>query len=153
MELRYECLTTPLPAALQAQLTQLIVDVLGNQSVGEAAAELAYQQARTPLWVHLAFDSDAPVGFKLGYERKPGHFYSWLGGVLPNYRKAGIASALMQQQHDWCRANGYQTVRTQTYNQWRNMLILNLRHGFEVVGTIQGKHGLMIILEKSLPGD
>jgi predicted GNAT superfamily acetyltransferase len=150
MDLRYECLTTPLPILLQAQLTELIVNVLGNQSTEEARAELTYQQARMPLVAHLAFDSDTLVGFKIGYERKPGHFYSWLGGVLPTYRKAGIASVLMQQQHDWCRENGYHTVRTQTYNQWRNMLILNLRHGFEVVGTMQGKHGLMIILEKSL---
>lgn len=30
------------------------------------------------------------------------------------------------------------------------MLILNLRHGFDIVGTMQGKHGLTIILEKQL---
>ncbi|HEY8343405.1 MAG TPA: GNAT family N-acetyltransferase [Calditerricola sp.] len=45
------------------------------------------------------------------------------------YRRRGIATELMKRQHAWCRRHGYQTIRTHTKNKWREMLILNLRHG------------------------
>ena len=48
------------------------------------------------------------------------------------------------------REHGYHTVRTQTYNRWRQMLMLNLRFGFDIVGTMQGKRGLIIVMEKNL---
>jgi hypothetical protein len=56
----------------------------------------------------------------------------------------------MRRQHDWCRQNGYRTIRTHTYNQWRSMLILNIRSGFDIIGTLSGKRGLTIVLEKTL---
>jgi hypothetical protein len=40
------------------------------------------------------------------------------------------------------------TYPAHTYNHWRDMPALNLRYGFDVVGTQPGKHGLMILLEK-----
>ena len=30
------------------------------------------------------------------------------------------------------------------------MLLLNLRHGFDIIGTMQGTRGLTIVLEKQL---
>ncbi|TGD83032.1 GNAT family N-acetyltransferase [Hymenobacter wooponensis] len=114
------------------------------------AAELRYQQARSPVQVWLAESEGKLVGCKLGYERKPGHYYSWLGGVEPAFRGQGTAAELMRQQHAWCQQWGYQRIRTQTYNQWRGMLLLNLRVGFDIVGTMQGAHGLVIVLEKEL---
>lgn len=150
MTLHYEWLETPLPLPLTDRLAELIATIFEDQSPVQAAIELAYQQTRTPLLVGLAFDGPVLVGYKIGYERQPGHYYSWLGGVLPAYRGHRIASALMEQQHEWCRRQGYHTIRTQTYNRWRSMVILNLRHGFDIVGTVQGKRGLMIMLEKRL---
>lgn len=150
MNLRYEGHSTPLPEPLPTVLAESIAAIFGNQTSEQALDELIYQQARTPLRFDLAFVSQTLVGYKIGYERQPGQFYSWLGGVLPAFRGQGIASTLLMQQHDWCRAQGYQSIRTHTYNRWRSMLILNLRHGFDIVGTMQGKHGLTIILEKQL---
>lgn len=85
----------------------------------------------------------------IGYQDRKTRFYSWLGGVYPEYRGQGIASELVVKQHAWCRSQGYSVVRTQTKNKWRNMLILNLRHGFDVVGTYTNEHREpKIILEK-----
>lgn len=132
-------------------LLALLAGIFSNQSVAEIQAELIYQHSRTGLQTVLALTNDGRVvGCKLGYERKPGHYYSWLGGVHPDFRGQGIATELMVRQHDWCRQQGYQAVRTQTYNQWRSMLLLNLRHGFDITGTLQGHHGLTIVLEKRL---
>lgn len=150
MNIRYE-MYSDLPAEpLQTSLVELLQLVFENQTAEEIRAELLYQQARTPVHTVLAMDDEQVVGCKLGYERQPNQFYSWLGCVRPMYRGRGIAMALMSQQHDWCRQNHYRTVRTQTYNQWRTMLILDLRVGFDIVGTVQGKHGLLIVLEKAL---
>lgn len=124
--------------------------VFASQTADELIQELTYQARRGPLLTLLAFNGPQVVGYKIGYERKPGHFYSWLGCVDPACRRQGIAAELMQRQHDWCLQRGYHTVRTQTYNQWRNMLILNLRVGYDIVGTQQGAHGLIIVLEKRL---
>ena len=93
------------------------------------------------------------VGFKVGYgyDERPDHFYSWLGGVHPAYRCQGIGGELMRQQHDYCRHTGFRTIRTKTTNQWRSMLLLNIRHGFHVMGTyLDDDREIKIILEKRL---
>lgn len=105
----------------------------------------------------LALDDQVPVGYKLGYERSPGSFYSHLGGVDPAYRRQGIAAELLRLQHQWCRKQGFSRVRTKTMNRWRGMLLLNLDHGFDVIGSERHRTGaLKIILEKALeplPGE
>ncbi|GAB4021393.1 hypothetical protein GCM10028808_66080 [Spirosoma migulaei] len=150
MDVRYEMIDGLPPEPKLTALIDQLVMLFGNQSRAALLADLTYQQERTGLQLVLAVENEHVVGCKLGYERKPGHFYSWLGGVHPDYRGQGIASELMRQQHDWCRQNKYHTIRTQTYNQWRSMLILNLRFGFDIIGTVQGTYGLMIVLEKKL---
>lgn len=108
-------------------------------------------ETKTGLSTFVAKEDEKIVGFKLGYERKEKHFYSWLGGVDKTYRGRGIASELMKRQHDWCRRNGYWTIRTHTKNKWKDMLILNLKHGFDVIGTYTDEKGEpKIILEKKL---
>lgn len=54
------------------------------------------------------------VGYKIGYELDDYIFYSWLGGVDENYRNRGIASKLMEMQHEILREKGYRIVRTKT---------------------------------------
>ncbi|MGG2065982.1 GNAT family N-acetyltransferase [Bacillus sp. S14(2024)] len=99
----------------------------------------------------LAFDHETVIGFKIGYERKEKHFYSWIGGVHPNYRKQGISSKLMRMQHKWCKENCYKTIQTKTKNKWRNMLMLNIKHEFNIIGTYTDEKGeTKIILEKTL---
>jgi GNAT superfamily N-acetyltransferase len=130
-------------------LLALLASIFSNNTE-QQATELRYQQARGPVQVWLAEAAGQLVGCKLGYERKPGHYYSWLGGVEPAFRGQGTAAELMRQQHAWCQQQGCQRIRTQTYNQWRAMLLLNLRSGFDIVGTMQGAYGLVIVLEKEI---
>jgi len=91
------------------------------------------------------------VGYKIGYELESDSFYSWLGGVAENHRNKGIASMLMNQQHLYLKEKGYKIVQSKTKNKWRNMLILNIKNGFDVIGTYTDNSGEpKIILEKSL---
>lgn len=114
-------------------------------------------------WFHARFENHAKfhlitafvegqcVGFKLGYELNNQEFYSWLGGVVPEFRGLGIASDLMKVQHDWCLKQGYKKVQTKTQNRFREMFILNLKHGFEVIGChTSDEGGFKIVLEKRL---
>lgn len=106
---------------------------------------------RAQVLILVAVSEGRVVGYKVGYEDRTPRFYSWLGGVYPEFRAQGIASALMIRQHAWCQQHGYAVVRTHTKNKWRSMLILNLRHGFDVVGTYTDEKGdPKIILEKQL---
>lgn len=99
----------------------------------------------------VAFDEEKAVGFKIGYESDFEEFYSWIGGVDPAYRRRGIGSKLMTMQHEWLRKHGYKIVTTQTKNKWRAMLLLNLRHGFDIIGTFTDEKGEpKIILQKRL---
>ncbi|MCL6444163.1 MAG: GNAT family N-acetyltransferase [Alicyclobacillus sp.] len=107
--------------------------------------------SRPKFLILVAMDDDRVVGYKIGYHDRKNRFYSWLGGVYPEYRNRGIASELMKIQHEWCKLQGYSVIRTQTKNKWRSMLMLNLRHGFDVIGTYTDETGEpKIIMEKRL---
>ena len=94
-------------------------------------------QKQKNLFLTLGLVDNEAVGFKLGYEYEQDEetFYSWIGAVLPQFRRLGVARELMQAQHDWCRTQGYKKVRTKSQNSYPGMLILNVKTGFEVVGT------------------
>lgn len=79
------------------------------------------------MFVITAMIGTKVIGYKLGYPLDNQKFYSWLGGVDPNYRKRGVASRLMEIQHQHLKKNGYNVVQTKTMNKWRNMLVLNIR--------------------------
>jgi GNAT superfamily N-acetyltransferase len=104
-------------------------------------------------FLQIAAIDNKPVAFKLGYKEDNEMFYSWLGGVLPEFRGLGIATELMKQQHDWCRHQGFKKIRTKTKNKWRDMLVLNIKNGFNVVGTYTTDKGeTKIILDKTIEG-
>jgi GNAT superfamily N-acetyltransferase len=107
--------------------------------------------AHTKFFSILVYEDNKLVGFKLGYVRDQAQFYSWLGGVLPEYRGLGLASELMRQQHNWCVEQKFKKIRTHTSNKFSEMISLNLKHGFEIVGTITSQdQPIKLILEKVL---
>jgi GNAT superfamily N-acetyltransferase len=75
-----------------------------------------------------------PVGFFLGFELKPTVFFAWFYGVLPEYRRMGIASRLMESVHDWAREQGYEFLRFECHNQHRPMLHLAIAKEYDIVG-------------------
>jgi ribosomal protein S18 acetylase RimI-like enzyme len=127
----------------------LDLNVLIFQS-DNAATLLEQLPKRNALLVIVAVTDSKVVGFKIGYEQNPRQFHSWLGGVHPDFRRKGIGAELMRLQHQWCKAHGYTCIRTHTRNKWRDMLILNIRNGFDVVGTVTENGEPKIILEKRL---
>ena len=85
------------------------------------------------------------VGFKLGYRRGARLFYSWLGGVHPSARRAGVAVELMRRQHEHVARLGYTFVETRTRASNNPMIVLNLRSGFQVVGFELDSGGIPVV--------
>jgi GNAT superfamily N-acetyltransferase len=134
--------------------TRQVVFHLHEAIFGKPAGEKVQERMANArdLLVLIAQSGDGtPAGFKIGYRQDPYTWYSWLGGVLPEFRGQGIAGLLMQHQHDWAKNRGYRRIQTKTMNRWRSMLILNLKFGFNVIGTYVGADKTVrIILEKTL---
>jgi GNAT superfamily N-acetyltransferase len=82
----------------------------------------------------LARLNDHPVGFFLGFELKPTVFFAWFYGVVPDCRRQGIASQLMDAVHSWAKQNEYESIRFECHNQHRPMLHLAIALGYDIVG-------------------
>lgn len=128
------------------KIVQLHIAIFGSSD------DLAGRMAEKPkLRVDIALDGEVLAGYKIGYASNREQLYSWLGGVDKKYRNLGIASGLMERQHAYAKASGYRAVQTHTKNKWRNMLLLNIKNGFDVIGTYtDGEGEPKIILEKKL---
>ena len=77
---------------------------------------------------------DRPVGFFLGFELKPSVFFAWFYGVIPECRRQGIASQLMDAVHSWARQHDYESIRFECHNQHRPMLHLAIALEYDIVG-------------------
>ena len=96
--------------------------------------------------------NDRPVGFFLGFELKPDTFFAWFYGVLPEFRRSGIGSQLMEAAQSWAAQHEYETIRLECHNQHRPMLHLAIDLGYDIVGmrwdTDRGEN--LVIFEKNL---
>ncbi len=99
----------------------------------------------------VAYHRNAVVGFKAGYETEDG-FYSWMGGVLPEYRRMNIARRLARSQEKWLKENNFKKVKLKTLNKRKAMLHFALSEGFKIVGCEPDKSSDLnkIFLEKIL---
>jgi GNAT superfamily N-acetyltransferase len=77
---------------------------------------------------------DRPVGFFLGFELKPTVYFAWFYGVVPEFRRQGIASQLMDAVHSWARQHEYESLRFECHNQHRPMLHLAIALEYDIVG-------------------
>lgn len=91
------------------------------------------------------------AGFKIGYRYNETTFYSWVGGVLADFRRKGIAQKLANKQEELVRLKGYKRLRTKSMNRFKPMLILNLKNGFDIVQVYTNAGGQQkIVFEKDL---
>ena len=119
----------------QASLDELLA-VLTQIPEMQQLNDVAALQARIgerPYLALVAYRQQQPVACKLGYEWDQHTFYSWLGGVLPEQRRSGLAQRLLEQQQLWARQHGYQTVRVKSMNRYPNMLRLLINNGYQIV--------------------
>ncbi len=96
-----------------------------------------------------------PVGFSSGFELKPNTWFNWLVGVLPDYRRAGIASQLTEAEHAWALDHGYEYARMECQNEHRPVMQMAVTLGYDVVGLRfdNDRHTNLVIFEKELRRD
>jgi ribosomal protein S18 acetylase RimI-like enzyme len=143
---QYSCVSDELLETIAALDRAIFSEPMSKETF---ASEL---RTRHNLCVLIAERGPTPVGYKIGYELSPDVFYSFSGGVVPEYRRQGIARALIREQHRIASELGYSVVRTHTKNKYRDMLVLNIESGFDVTGVNHksGEKFHSIILEKVL---
>lgn len=128
-------------------LSKEIPEFINPQGVEEYQKRLQ----NVPHLILIATKERQNIGFKVGYERD-GEFYSWMGGVHPEFRKLGMAKALADAQADWAKRYGYSSITFKTRNQHKAMLVFALKNGFNIIGFKEREHIDVhrILLRKSL---
>lgn len=103
-----------------------------NEAVfGEA--RVIYRMDRADLTILLAVMAGEAVGYKVGYGESAATFYSAKGGVLPGWRRRGIARALLVRMEAEARAMGYRRFAYDTFpNKHPGMTVLGLAVGYTV---------------------
>lgn len=109
--------------------------------------ERLYRHAN-PL-VLLAFAGERIVGFKIGYESEPYRFYSWVGGVHPEFLRHGIGRKLLDTQLEWVKAQGFHSIRTKTTNERKGEIMLNLLCGYDIMGVYTENAAPRIMMEQT----
>jgi len=89
---------------------------------------------RDGLLMLVAWSEGTAVGFKLGYQTDETTFYSAKGGVLDDYRRQGIARALLYAMLNIVERRGYERFVYDTFpNKHPGMTVLGLDEGFTVI--------------------
>lgn len=138
---------------LKTRVCKLAQDIFQDFTEQDLDTKLADKKN---ILIQIVIDNTTPdvfklIGFKIGFELTNNTFYSWLGAVDFEYRGLGIANELMKQQHTWCETMGYKCIETKTKNEWKAMLMLNLKYDFAIVGTeYNTKKELKIIMKKTV---
>jgi len=124
-------LTTPLTTGDFTRLAALgmrVFETFDDRS-------LAWRLGKMPdVSIFVAAAGERLVGFKAGYAATENRYYSWLGGVDPDWRGQGLASELMTRQHEWLRGTNYALVETHVRQDNDVMVALNLKHGLRITG-------------------
>ncbi len=121
-----------LVSEIQAPLLQLCQDAFTDFE--EEKFKLRFKNQKNMMIFCFYYEQEL-VGFKAGYELDETKYYSWIGAVAKNHRQLGVAHALMQEQHAWAKTNNYTLIQTKSDNRHKEMMQLNLKAGFNIVGT------------------
>lgn len=146
MEIEYGLHLPPFDPGLIDQLDALCTRVFGPSEI-----DLAWRLSQMPdASAFCAASAGRFIGFKIGYAMSQRKYYSWLGGVDPEFRRRGIASELMERQHDWLAQRGYSIVETAANQGNVAMAQANLRHGFSVCGCRSEPPRVQILFSRAL---
>lgn len=99
----------------------------------------------------VAYDRKRPVGFKLGYViPDTSTFFSWLGGVHPDYRRQGIAQKLLERQELLAREMGMNKIYFTSYDRFPAMIKLGKKNGYKLVKSEIDEEEMKYWYEKDL---
>lgn len=122
--------------------------IFGSARVTEEKLSLLRSQQAVLL---IAFSGEVEVGFKLGYViPQKSAFFSWLGGVHPDYRRQGIAQSLLEKQEAFARMLGMETIYFTTFDRFPAMIELGKKNNYSLVKSLVEDDGRKYWYEKAL---
>lgn len=109
-------------------------------------------RGRHNVLVQVARVGNEAVGFYIGMELRPDVHFAWSCGVVPEMRRAGIATQLMHAAEDWAKTEGYQTLRFECANHVRPFLQFGIANDYDIVGIRWDGRQMqnVVIFEKAL---
>ncbi|MCL1049839.1 GNAT family N-acetyltransferase [Shewanella abyssi] len=106
-----------------------------------SSQEISNRLLATPSLLLIAKIEGEVAGFKLGYQTAENVFYSWLGGVAPDYRGLGLAKSLLEYQERWAREQGYSRIEVKTRNCFPAMLKMLINNQYQITAmTADNQH-------------
>ena len=88
---------------------------------------------REDMLMLVALVDGEPVGFKIGYRQSRHVYYSAKGGVLKEFRRRGIADALLAVMLEHVRERGYRRFAFDTFpNRHPGMAAMALARGYRL---------------------
>ncbi|TDQ15271.1 ribosomal protein S18 acetylase RimI-like enzyme [Algoriphagus boseongensis] len=105
---------------------------------GKASLDFYTERLKHRLFLALVAEKEGELlGFKVGYQSDTADsFYSWMGGVRPEFRNQGIAEALADHQEKWAKEKGFKSVFFKTRNRFPAMIAFGLKRGFKIIEVI-----------------
>ncbi|MBT4576011.1 MAG: GNAT family N-acetyltransferase [Candidatus Cloacimonetes bacterium] len=99
----------------------------------------------------IAYWKGKPAGFKVGYQIED-HFYSWMGGVIPEFRNNKIASKMASFQQNYAKEKGFNKLKMKPRNKHKAMIQFAISDGFYITGFEEhkNKNENRIFLDKEL---
>lgn len=116
------------------------------------ASEYEQRLGRTAHLILFVYVNGQAAACKAGYALDRDCFYSWMGAVLPQWHRQGLARQLALRQEQWAKEKGYTRIRFKTRNSCRAMLQFALARRFNIIG-VEPKEAVRdyrIWLEKTL---
>ncbi len=108
-------------------------------------------KSHADLLIIIARHGDRVIGFKIGYPILDQTFYSWIGGIDPEFRRRGIGNRLAEIQEKWAREKGFKQLKTKSMNRFKPMMMLNLKRGFDITKVYTNDKGqTKIVFYKSI---
>lgn len=101
----------------------------------------------------MAYLNDQPAGYLVGYDHfNDNSFYCWMAGVVPEFRRKGILTALMNHQEHWAKQQGYTKIKIKTRNCRKEMIFYLIKNNFLFTGVIEHPNiqENRILLEKDI---
>ena len=125
----------PFSKTFSSEFTHVTKVIFGDDAAQDWLDSLKWRLEKMPdVTVFMAKIDSRPVGFKAGYATAHDRYYSWLGGVDPDFRRRGIATKLMAQQHGWLRKSRFKLLETHVEQDNTAMVQLNLNNGLAITG-------------------
>ena len=121
---------------------------------GKVSLDFYTERLKHRLHLALVAEKDGELlGFKVGYQSDtPDTFYSWMGGVRPEFRKYGIANSLAEYQEKWAKEKGFRAIFFKTRNRFPAMITFGLSRGFKIMDVIPkgGVEDYRVVMWKEL---